>query len=299
VENPDGQQAGPDSRGEGALRADGTTQPAPINREDEKCSSRGGGAPRPSRTGRPVSLSQQAYAVLKPVHWLLEQVDNPFAVRQIGREIDRRLADETTADRLTARLQTRFAQADVTGIRDAGRWLLGVGLPRWGCGHLDCEAGTMWSSGRRCDVCAEIVADRAAARQREQRRREGLCPDHGLRPGPAGACPHCRHQRPIQGGVPATAARDPEGPPRGTCGECGCRILLTGPALTDGLCKPCRREAAAGPDTDTHAAAVAVEQVRCAGRDGVACGRPALPTRTVCARHRVLELNAAEGRGAA
>jgi hypothetical protein len=87
-----------------------------------------------------------------------------------------------------------------------------------------------------------------------------------------------------------------EGPPRGAY---GCRIFLTGPALTDGLCKPCRREAAAEAATGSHSAAAAVEPVTCAGRDGVPCGRQALPTRTVCARHRAQELDAAEKAGAA
>jgi hypothetical protein len=288
VENPDRAQAGSNGSGGGALRADGTTRPAPSNRHDEKRSS-GGRRSLPSRTGRPVTLSAQAHSVLEPVHWLLEQVGNPFVVRQIGREVDRQLADETAAERLTARLQTRFARADIGEIRDAGRWLLGVGLPRWGCGHADCEAGTMWSTGRRCDVCAEVVADRAAARRREQWRQEGLCPEHGLRAGAAG-CPQCELERAVRDDTAVPAAREPQGPPRGACGECGCRIVLVGQALTDGLCKPCRREAAAGPGTETTAAAMAVEPEMCAGWDGVACGRPALPTRTVCARHRASEL---------
>jgi hypothetical protein len=94
-------------------------------------------------------------------------------------------------------------------------------------------------------------------------------------------------------------AREPEGPPRGVRGVCSCRIVLVGPAIEDGLCKPCRQEIAAGSGTGTSAVAVAAEPVTCAGWDGVPCGRPALPTRTVCARHRALELAAAEGRGAA
>lgn len=89
----------------------------------------------------------------------------------------------------------------------------------------------------------EVVADRFAARQRAQRLERGLCPDHGSKPGPSGGCPDCKLQRAIDGGAAALSApREPEGPPRGSCGECGCRIFLVGPALGDGLCKPCRTE---------------------------------------------------------
>ncbi|MER5227212.1 hypothetical protein [Streptomyces flaveus] len=38
------------------------------------------------------------------------------------------------------------------------------------------------------------------------------------------------------------APRKLEGPPRRSCGEYGCRIFLVGPAIEDGLCKPCRTE---------------------------------------------------------
>lgn len=37
--------------------------------------------------------------------------------------------------------------------------------------------------------------------------------------------------------------RELEGPPRSSCGDCGCRIFLTGRALQDGLCRLCREEA--------------------------------------------------------
>lgn len=66
---------------------------------------------------------------------------------------------------------------------------------------------------------------------------------YGHKPGPTGTCPDCELQQAIDGGAAALPApREPEGPPRGSCGECGCRILLVGPALEDGLCKPCRTE---------------------------------------------------------
>ncbi|MFJ9855658.1 hypothetical protein [Streptomyces sp. NPDC101150] len=39
------------------------------------------------------------------------------------------------------RLTVRFAKVMSSEIRDPGWRLLGVALPRWGCGHLKCEAG--------------------------------------------------------------------------------------------------------------------------------------------------------------
>ncbi len=60
---------------------------------------------------------------------------------------------------------------------------------------------------------------------------------------PAGACQTCELQQAIDGGAAGLPApRRLEGPPRGSCGECRCRIFLTGPALEDCLCKPCRTE---------------------------------------------------------
>lgn len=50
----------------------------------------------------------------------------------------------------------------------------------------------------------------------------------------------------MQAPTPArkTSASPPDGIPRGNCGECGARIRLTGQALNDGLCLPCREELA-------------------------------------------------------
>lgn len=289
VENPDGAKARTDAPGGLALRADEKNHPAPSKPGNEKRSN-GRGSARPSYVGPQLTLKAQIYAVLEPVHWLLERVHSPFVERQIARDVARQLAGGMDAERLHHRLTARFAGTSPSEIRDPGRWLLGVALPRWGCGHLDCEAGVMWSTGRRCDVCAEVVADKFAARQRAQRLEQGLCPDHGRRPGPSGACTDCEIRRATGGTAAAVLApREPTGPPRGSCGECGCRTFLVGGALDDGLCKPCREQAASG----SGAGGSGQQQtgpVKCAGRDGVSCDRPALPTRTVCARHRALEL---------
>ncbi|MGW3177190.1 hypothetical protein [Streptomyces sp. NPDC001153] len=165
----------------------------------------------PPYKGPQLTLSPQIYAALEPVHRLLAQIGSVFVVRRIAREVGRQLRAGTDPDRLRARLRLRFARTSPTEIRDPGRWLLGVALPRWGCGLADCESGLLWTTGRRCEVCTEIAVDRRTSPR----------PATGAR---------TRHE---------PAATDA---PRGNCGACGCRILRLGPALADGLCKPCREE---------------------------------------------------------
>ncbi|MFD5898610.1 hypothetical protein [Streptomyces sp. NPDC060366] len=241
VENPAGTTARTDAPGRLALRADDNSQPSLAKPKDEKRSNSGGSA-RSAYTGPQLTITPDIYTVLEPVHWLLKRVNSPFVERKIAREVGRQLKAGMTRERLYQRLTARFAGVMASEIRDPGRWLLGVALPRWGCGHLACEAGVMWPSGRRCDGCAEIVARRAAARRRTERLEQGLCPDHGTQPDPTGACTDCELQEAIDTGPTMLERRAPEGPPRGSCGECGCRIFLTGPAVQDGLCKPCRIE---------------------------------------------------------
>ncbi|MFI1502614.1 hypothetical protein [Streptomyces platensis] len=289
VENPAATNACTDAPGGLALRADEKNQPSPSKRIDEKRSN-GGGPARSSYTGPQLSMSQQIYAVLEPVHWLLARVSNPFMERKIAREVGRQLKDGMDAERLHHRLTVRFAKVMTSEIRDPGRWLLGVALPRWGCGHRDCESGVRWSNGERCAVCEEAVADRRAEQERvrrEQRLAAGLCPEHGSRPGSTGVCSECESDH-AAAAVPAQ--REVEGPPRGSCGECGCRIFLVGAALKDGLCKPCRTEAAALPTVERPGLAEAAGAATCTGVGGVPCGREALPTRSVCARHLAEEL---------
>ncbi|MCZ1012651.1 hypothetical protein [Streptomyces lydicus] len=291
-EDPAGADARTNAAGGLALRADEKDQPADSKPNGEKRTSSG----RSLYTGPQLSMSPQIYAVLEPVHWLLARVNSPFVERKIAREVSRQLAGGMDAERLQHRLTARFAGTSPSEIRDPGRWLLGVALPRWGCGHLDCETGVLWSSGRSCPVCDDIVADRHAERKRvqhEQRLAAGLCPEHGRRLGPSGACGECEPDRsaPV---VPAQ--RELAGPPRGSCTECGCRIFLVGSALTDGLCKLCRTEAADASAVERLALAEAAGTVSCSGVGGVPCSRGALPNRSVCARHlaEVLALTEAE-----
>lgn len=290
VENPADAKARTNAGGGLALRADENSQPVLSKPNDERRSS-GGGSARSAYTGPQLSMSPQVYAVLEPVHWLLARVNNPFVERQIAREVARQMAAGMDAERLRHRLTARFAQVMPPEIRDPGRWLLGVALPRWGCGHLECESGVRWSNGERCAVCEEVVADKFAARRRAQRLEQGLCPEHGSRPGPSGVCPECELQQAVATGAALLPApRAPKGPPRGSCGECGCRIFLTGRALEDGLCKLCREEAAALAASSPAVPEPPAGPVTCPGADGVPCGRQALPTRSVCARHLAREL---------
>lgn len=293
VENPAAAAARTEAGGGLALRAGGNSQPSPSKPETEKRSSRGGGSAGSSYDGPQLAMSPHIYAVLEPVHLLLERVNSDFVARQIAREVGRQMREGTDAERLHHRLTARFAKVMLSEIRDPGRWLLGVALPRWGCGYQDCEAGVLWSTGKDCEVCAEIVQDKAAARRRAQRIEQGLCPEHGTRPGPGGRCVDCVLDDAIRNPAPAPvpAQREPEGPPRGSCGDCGARIFLTGRALEDGLCKLCREEAAALGTAVVPAPTAPAGQETCSGRDGdVTCGRTPLPFRGVCGVHRVQEL---------
>ncbi|MEV6048405.1 hypothetical protein [Streptomyces xanthochromogenes] len=276
----------------GALRAGGQTQPAlpiPKNR-----SSRDGAAAKPSYSGPRLAMTATIYAVLEPVHYLLEQVSD-FVARKIAREVGRQLDEGTLPERLHHRLTARFAGVMVDEIRDPGRWLLGVALPRWGCGFQDCEAGVIWRTGAACEICAEVVQDKASARRREERLAQGLCPEHGVRPGRSGCCPVCELDTVIAGTVsPLVEVQQvPQGPPRGSCTDCGARIMLIGRSLATGLCKLCRDEREV---VEAESAAVPAAGVvgQCAGRDGhETCARAPLPDRSVCVRHLAHELTGA------
>ncbi|MFI6476189.1 hypothetical protein ACIBL5_38930 [Streptomyces sp. NPDC050516] len=268
-----------------ALRADDKHSPSPAPAHTTPSRSAGGGD-RPY-TGPQLTLSPQIYAVLEPVHWLLQRVNNTFLVRQIAREVGRQLRDGMEPARLRHRLTVRFAGIIPDEIRDPGRWLLGVALPRWGCGHLDCEAGTMWSTGAACAVCEEVVADNRAARQLKLALAHQSDPEH-TRPDVdlwASEDPHLADSRP----VPPTATLSVDRLPRTDCAACGCRIFLTGKAVDDNLCKPCRQETAEQRNDPAVSLRPVVSSL-CTGGHGQPCKRVPLPSRTVCLRHRAQEV---------
>ncbi|MFF4188277.1 hypothetical protein ACFYZ9_34280 [Streptomyces sp. NPDC001691] len=262
-----------------ALRADANRPSSPSLRTPEPAH---GVSPRP-RSRPELTLSPQIYSVLEPVHWLLQRIDNSYVLRRIGREVGRQLREGMEPERLHHRLTVRFAGTIPADIRDPGRWLLGVALPRWGCGHLDCEAGVMWSTGSPCAVCAEIVADRRAARRRRPEQLQQLGPH------PSDDASHVHPVAAAGRAVTTPTEPAPQGPARANCAECGCRIFLTGQALTDGLCRTCREE----QQECGGAGEIALKRpsaATCAGWEGMPCDRLALPTRNVCARHRALQV---------
>ncbi|MGW4779970.1 hypothetical protein ACWEPA_25320 [Streptomyces filamentosus] len=311
VENRAGDEAAA-GRGEAglALRAGGKNEPSSEKPVVEKRSSGVGSGRGSSYTGPQLVMSASIYAVLEPVHHLLARVTNVFVARQIAREVGRQIAAGTCPERLQHRLTARVAGTMSDEIRDPGRWLLGVALPHWGCGYADCESGTIWRTQTACEVCVEIVQDKAAARERARRAAAGLCLQHGTRPGPSGRCTDCDLEAATFRAAGVPAQWTVEGPERGTCGECGARIFMIGRALDDSLCKPCREElhpdiiaapragavipASAQPHTAMPAL---VEQVKetaprpCQGQEGDApCALEALPLRRLCRRHMVQQL---------
>ncbi|WP_411078316.1 hypothetical protein [Streptomyces sp. cmx-10-25] len=308
VENPADDEVDP-GRGEGdlALRAGGKSQPSSKKPVVEKRSSTAGSGRGSSYTGPQMAMSPGIFAVLQPVHHLLAKVTSAFVARQIAREVGRQIDSGTPAERLQHRLTTRLNRVMSDEIRDPGRWLLGVALPRWGCGYADCESGTIWRTRTACEVCAEIVQDKAAARERARRAAAGLCLQHGTRPGPSGRCADCDLETAAARPADVPVRRIVQGPERGTCGNCDVLIFMTGRALDDGLCKPCREElhpqsastprtivavaAPAQPRAATPAPAEPVEEPgprTCQGQEGSApCTREALALRRFCRRHVV------------
>jgi hypothetical protein len=308
VENPAGDQAAT-GRGEAglALRAGEKNHPSSEKPVVEKRSSGAGSGRGSSYTGPHLAMSAEIYTVLGPVHHLLAQVTNVFVARQIAREVGRQIAAGTCPERLQHRLTARLAGTMSDEIRDPGRWLLGVALPRWGCGYADCESGTIWRTQTACELCAEIVQDKAAARERARRAAADLCLQHGTRPGPFGRCADGNLEAAAPRPVDVPAQWTVEGPERGTCGECGARIFMLGRALDDSLCKPCREELHPGTASAPRAVAVIpapapsrtemnvpielAGERPCQGQEGdVPCTHEALPLRQLCRRHMVQQI---------
>lgn len=120
-------------------------------------------AGRAPYTGPTLQLSPRVWRVLEPVRHHLPQI-RPFVLRKIGREIGREIGAGVSEQRLHERLERRYARTET--VRDIGRWILGAGLPRHGCGLDACESGTVWDTGEDCELCAvnrQVAAARRAA----------------------------------------------------------------------------------------------------------------------------------------
>jgi hypothetical protein len=145
----------PRGRGRLALRAEVTDRP---HRRELLATGAGGRGLAPQ-----LSFSVRVWRVLEPVQLLLPGV-NAYMLRRIGREVGQQLDEGTVVERLRHRLEVRYAHTMRSDIRDAGRWLVGVALPRRGCAHPDCESGVLWSTGAPCRACAQLFADRRTVR---------------------------------------------------------------------------------------------------------------------------------------
>ena len=143
----------PDTFGSGdrVLRTDtGTTAGRPA-------------AGRAPYTGPVLQLSPRVWRVLEPVRHELSGI-RLFVLRKIARAIGAQLdAPGGSEQRLIDRLARRYGCTEE--IRDIGRWILGAGLVRHGCGNPDCETGVIWPTGSGCETCA-LNRQVAAARRR-------------------------------------------------------------------------------------------------------------------------------------
>lgn len=247
MENPGAQLPHDEGEGRLALRADDHQTPL-ANRNG-------------AYDGPGLTISDRVHAVLEPVHRLFRQT-SVYMQRRIAREVGRQLRSGIDDIRLRQRLETRACRTFTDEIRDPGRWILGVGLPHWGCGIFDCEAGVLWSSGRRCSVCEEIVRDR-----------------HRATAQPEAPIPTVVHRTPTGAAIP----RSVPAVPRSRCPECGCAVLLLNRAEPDRKCKPCREEHQGVPASQPSPA---LQPEVCAGWDGSGCTRPALGSTGFCVRCR-------------
>lgn len=118
---------------------------------DERRSSNSGATNR-AYAGPGLQLSPRVWSVLEPVRHELPRI-RPFLLRRIAHEIGRQLSAGAGAERLTARLTTRYASTEDPRRGDVGRWILGAGLVRRGCGLESCESRTTWHTGAPCPVC--------------------------------------------------------------------------------------------------------------------------------------------------
>lgn len=117
-------------------------------------------------SGPSLLLSPRVAQVLEPIRPLYQRA-NPYVQRRMAREIGRQLdTGEATVERLRDRVERRRASTPPQDSSRAEGWLLGLALAKWGCQHIDCESGTMWSTGSDCATCCEARAERRTQQHR-------------------------------------------------------------------------------------------------------------------------------------
>ncbi|WP_329615039.1 hypothetical protein OG244_19560 [Streptomyces brevispora] len=124
------------------------------------------GATDSAYTGPGLQLSPRVWQVLEPVRHELPAI-RPYVLRRIAHEIGRQLSAGVGAERLTARLTARWASTEDPRRGDVGRWILGAGLVRRGCGLEACESGTTWHTGQPCPVCHDNTMQGTAGAQQQ------------------------------------------------------------------------------------------------------------------------------------
>lgn len=156
--------------GSKAVRPVENPAPAAFRRagQDEKRSNNGGPTD-PTYTGPGLQLSPRVWQVLEPVRHALPAI-RPYVLRRIAHEIGRQLGTGAGSERLTARLTARWASTEAPHGGDVGRWILGSGLVRRGCGLESCESGTTWHTGQACPVCLDNAQHRAQQARAQQQR---------------------------------------------------------------------------------------------------------------------------------
>lgn len=253
-----------------ALRAD--PHPPPPSPVAQTCGSSFADKSEGRYNGPALTLSPRVYHVLEPAHWLLKQA-TVWEQRRIAREVGRQLRSGTEVARLSDRVRRRLAATVAADIRSPGRWLLGVGLPRWGCAQAECEEGVLWVSGAGCEECRAALA----AHGRAGHLARGVCPEHTGAPMSGGVCPDCEADRTADAPLPTT--KPPARRVQAWCLTCRHPVVLDPAAPGDRLCVACRDQShlAAGlPRTGPP--------VPCQGYGGELCGRTALLGKTRCLR---------------
>jgi len=154
-----------------------TFRPAPSARPLE----------RPAYAGPQLTLSRDAWALVKPVLTPVSDLlprCSPYMTRRIVREILRQIREDGIwPDEIrdqVARLRRWTPDEEIT---DPGRWLLGAVLPvRSRCGMTGCHWGFLAHTGMPCKTCTELDHARAA----------GITADHPPHTSTWHECADCR-----------------------------------------------------------------------------------------------------------